>query len=51
MATAVRCACVLTYRGFHTDTEAFYGVGDRVHINRPEITGPVVSVRLFEAIE
>ena len=35
------CAGVLPYRGFHTDTETSYRVGDVGRINRPEITGPV----------
>lgn len=46
--------CVLTSnlltlpcRGFNTDTEALYGVGERGRNNRPEITAPVIRFLLF----
>ena len=39
---------VLACRGFHTDSEALYGVGDRGRHNRPEIIEPVTSGRLFK---
>ena len=45
------CWCVgggvLAFRGFHTDTEALYGVGGRERHTRPEITEPGTSGRLF----
>ena len=45
MSTAVLLlyAGVLPYKGFHTDTEALYGVGDRGRKNRSEI----IRFRLF----
>lgn len=38
---------VVKIRDFHTDTEALYRVGDMGRNNRPEITQPVMSSRLF----
>lgn len=48
MDSAVRCAGLLRYTGgFHADTEALFGVGDRGRNNRPEVTDPVMPGRRF----
>ena len=46
------CPGMLACRGFHTDSEALYGVGDGRH-DRPDITESVIirSVGYFEFTE